>query len=928
MGNIKAGVIVKNRFCKPSSSKYNQYINYMDRPEAVRTEHTMEYDLYADYMGNPEKTTGLFTAEKNRLTEAESKEMKKRFAAAQEKGSLMWQTVISFDNSWLKENGLLHDGILDEKKIYEVTRKGMRKMLQKEGLENVIWSGSIHYNTDNIHIHVATVEPDPMRKVKEYQEYEWKEENGKKVKAPVRNKNGKLVSSQEMVGRFKLSSIEACKSTIANEIIKSRDINHKINEIIRGTIIKQKKDHSLAEDKELAHAFFQLYKKLPECDKKMWNYSTNLMKSIRPDIDELSRRYIDQYHKNDFQKLVSELKMQSLKYQEAYSTKGNPEEYVNNKIKDLYKKLGNCILKELREYDNEIRSNAEQEYRAAEQAEEQGRKEKLPEPELEDNWYPVEEDWKYSDQVESSRGVVWSNIYKKAKELIYEKEKFVSGIRLLEQEPENALALYELGTCYNYGRGVEADEEKAGEYFKGSLQIFQDVYESLTSLEKDKFLRQYVPYRIAKQYAYGQGVDKDYEQARKYYEEAAGEGNIYAMYSLGNIYYYGQDVEVSYDQAIQYFNKSAIGGNAYAAYRLASMYEKGVGAAVDQEKAQKYYRYAYEGFSKMLSKSSDDMLGYKIAMMELKGQGTEKNIEFAEAYLKKAVKKKNYYAMYQLAKINLENGDIESLKESEKLLMKAAERFDYAQYALGDIYTDKESPLYQMEKGIKWLEKARNNGNEYASYKLGKIYSDMHSEYYDLHKSIGYLEGSTENNYVKELLGKCYLKLPEKEQQRKGVDILRDAMEKGASESTQYVLGKYLAYQGEQKSEIKEGMQMLTELAENNYEYAQVSLGIFYMKKEPGEQNFELSKYWLGKAKDQGNAFAEEILKNVEMRTAMYAGKKRSSVRLEYIRYGSALNKAIVSLKRSMNNEYEQRQNEWEHELLTRLPEKEQEYER
>ena len=104
MGNIKAGVIVKNRFCKPSSSKYNQYINYMDRPEAVRTEHTMEYDLYADYMGNPEKTTGLFTAEKNRLTEAESKEMKKRFAAAQEKGSLMWQTVISFDNSWLKEN--------------------------------------------------------------------------------------------------------------------------------------------------------------------------------------------------------------------------------------------------------------------------------------------------------------------------------------------------------------------------------------------------------------------------------------------------------------------------------------------------------------------------------------------------------------------------------------------------------------------------------------------------------------------------------------------------------------------------------------------------------------------------------------------------------------------------------------------------------
>jgi len=66
----------------------------------------------------------------------------------------------------------------------------------------------------------------------------------------------------------------------------------------------------------------------------------------------------------------------------------------------------------------------------------------------------------------------------------------------------------------------------------------------------------------------------------------------------------------------------------------------------------------------------------------------------------------------------------------------------------------------------------------------------------------------------------------------------------------------------------------------------------------------------------------------MEMRTAMYTRKKRTSVRMEHIRYGSALNKAIVSLKRSMNNEYEQRQNEWEHELLIRLPEKEQEYER
>lgn len=64
--------------------------------------------------------------------------------------------------------------------------------------------------------------------------------------------------------------------------------------------------------------------------------------------------------------------------------------------------------------------------------------------------------------------------------------------------------------------------------------------------------------------------------------------------------------------------------------------------------------------------------------------------------------------MYQLAKINLENGDIESLKESEKLLMKAAERFDYAQYALGDIYTGQRKPV--VSDGERYLSGWKRQG--------------------------------------------------------------------------------------------------------------------------------------------------------------------------------------------------------------------------
>ena len=67
MADIKAGVVCVTKFCRAGNKEFQAYIDYIDREEAARTEHSNEYNLYADYMGNPEKTTGLFTSEKNNL---------------------------------------------------------------------------------------------------------------------------------------------------------------------------------------------------------------------------------------------------------------------------------------------------------------------------------------------------------------------------------------------------------------------------------------------------------------------------------------------------------------------------------------------------------------------------------------------------------------------------------------------------------------------------------------------------------------------------------------------------------------------------------------------------------------------------------------------------------------------------------------------
>ena len=171
MEDIKAGVVLVTKFIRPSSKAFSGYIDYIDRDEAVRNEYSDKWNGYVDYMGTPEKTSELFSAASDRLTDAEKQNLKRDFISAQEKGNLMWQTVISFDNRWLEKNGLYDSttNTLNVEKIKELTRNSMKKMLEKEGIaDSSVWSASIHYNTDNIPIHIATVEPEEtMRPIRE-----------------------------------------------------------------------------------------------------------------------------------------------------------------------------------------------------------------------------------------------------------------------------------------------------------------------------------------------------------------------------------------------------------------------------------------------------------------------------------------------------------------------------------------------------------------------------------------------------------------------------------------------------------------------------------------------------------------------------------------------------------------------------------------
>ena len=336
MGEIKAGVIFKSRFCSPTKKTFGYYINYIDRDEAVRNDNLSKFSLYNDYMGNSEKTTGLFTENKDFLSQNEKKELKDIFKTAQENESVMWQHVISFDNRWLLQNGLINRkyDCVNERKLKEITRIAMQQLQKSENLENAVWSAAIHLNTDNIHIHIAMVEPIPMRQKK----------------------------NDEIRGKLKASSFKEVKSKIVNNVLSQQKENEIINNIIRNSIIANKKKKMFIKDEEYLKLFKEVISKLPE-DKRQWYYGYNSIKHLLPKIDKMTEIFLENECKDEWNELKILLDKQQEKYRTAYGIPKDTSKagYTENKIKDVKYRLGNVILRQMREFDKEERTRIYQE---------------------------------------------------------------------------------------------------------------------------------------------------------------------------------------------------------------------------------------------------------------------------------------------------------------------------------------------------------------------------------------------------------------------------------------------------------------------------------------------------------------------------------------------------------------------------------------
>lgn len=328
MSEKSTGVVHVSKFITASSKKFNQYINYMERDVATKNNNFNYYGIYEDNMGNKEKNTALFDNYKNIMSIDDREKVLKLFEQAQKNESIMWQDVFSFDNRWLEEQGLYDPitGSIDDVKIKNAVRKSINYSLEKKDMQySAIWIGAIHYNTDNIHIHVATCEPIPVTQR----------------------------------GKRKQKDLDKMKSVFINELLDSKEFYKEINNLIRDELIGYNKK---VKDRNLKKLVKKVIENLPE-DKRQWHYGYSTMKDANKYLDEMTEYYIKSYKRKEYEELLKKLDRQEQILREAYG-EGEREKYKDykqNKIDELYKRMGNAFLKEIKdiqlENKNEYRRN-------------------------------------------------------------------------------------------------------------------------------------------------------------------------------------------------------------------------------------------------------------------------------------------------------------------------------------------------------------------------------------------------------------------------------------------------------------------------------------------------------------------------------------------------------------------------------------------
>ncbi|MEX0959802.1 MAG: tetratricopeptide repeat protein [Burkholderiales bacterium] len=147
-------------------------------------------------------------------------------------------------------------------------------------------------------------------------------------------------------------------------------------------------------------------------------------------------------------------------------------------------------------------------------------------------------------------------------------------------------------------------------------------------------------------WAQGYQGRQSYQEALRWWREAADRGYTVSMNNIGLLYAHGHGVEQDMQQAFEWWHQSAFLGNAWAMNSVGDCYENGDGVQQDLVMAMTWYRSAAE--------HGDRMAMFNIGAMIEHGKGVPQDYADALSWYRKSAQAGDASAMRAIARFHHE----------------------------------------------------------------------------------------------------------------------------------------------------------------------------------------------------------------------------------------------------------------------------------
>ena len=211
-------------------------------------------------------------------------------------------------------------------------------------------------------------------------------------------------------------------------------------------------------------------------------------------------------------------------------------------------------------------------------------------------------------------------------------------------------------------------------------------------------------------YTHGWGVERNEEEAFKWYQKAAEQGNADACFIMLDNYSEGNEENV-----FKWYQKAAERGNAEAQCYLGDFYANGWGVEKNEEEAYKWFQRAAE--------QGDASAQWLLGDCYANGEGIEKNDEEAFNWYQKAAEQGDAQAKIELGQRCYENGKgiAKNDEEAFKWFQRAAEQGNVeAQFELGQCYASGRGVEQNEAEAVKCYQKAAEQHEDQAKNELVK----------------------------------------------------------------------------------------------------------------------------------------------------------------------------------------------------------------